>query len=72
MVSAWSLLNRNPDNEPLRVGADRCAHPQLHKYKNSPAVLIPTGLVLRIATLKRSNRRSGLSTIAQSAIEYSK
>ena len=40
----------------LSVGADRHVHPPLLKHKTSPAVLIPTGLVLRIATLKKSNR----------------
>ena len=45
MDSAWLRLNRIPDDEPLRVGVDRRVRPQLLKYKNSPAVLIPTGLV---------------------------
>jgi len=40
----------------FRVGADRRVRPQLLEHKTSLAVLIPTGLVLRIATLKRSNR----------------
>ena len=51
MDSAWLRLNRIPDDEPLRVGVDRRVRPQLLKYKTSPAVLIPTGLVFQIKKL---------------------
>ncbi len=50
MDSALPSLNRNPDDEPLRVGADRCVRPQLLKHKTSPAVLKATRLVYQIKT----------------------
>ena len=50
MDSALPSLNRKPDDDPLHVGADRRVRPQLRKYKNSPAVLIPTGLLYQIKT----------------------
>ena len=56
MVSACSTLNLNTDDEPLRVVANLRVSPPLLKHKTSPAVLISTRLVLRIATMKKSNR----------------